>query len=506
MVNRVYEYMGRHQMAAEGTRVLAAVSGGADSMCLLEVLRELKDRMGFRLRVLHVHHGLRESAEGDLAHVESYCDSAGIPFQAVRVDVGSYAAQSGMSVEEAARTLRYEALMKAADEWDEEARAGLAPEAVSNTAEAPSHTAEAPLGYSDPGTCRIAVAHHIEDQAETVLFNLVRGSRLAGLRGMLPVNGRIIRPMLELSRGEIEAFLNERGISWREDETNEDIRYSRNRLRKEVMPLLRQINAGAVEHIARAAQEAAQTESYLRGETERVLEAGCVREPVPGRQVPVIKMKIPVLLKEADLIRRRAVYALIAEAAGGRKDLQDVHVRAVLELAQKQGNGVLDVVGSVSVRKSYDLLYFYKGGVPEDVLSEAARWPKSAGEYSCRAFPFGGDLASVPRNQYTKWFDYDKIGTFPEFRNRREGDRITLDGSGKSKSIARYMIDAKIPAQLRGQIVLPAAESEILWVPMPSAEESADTAGRINAAFKVSPETRWILEIRWEPDTGISHS
>ena len=515
MVNRVYEYMGRHQMAAEGTRVLAAVSGGADSMCLLEVLRELKDRMGFRLRVLHVHHGLRESAEGDLAHVESYCESAGIPFQAVRVEAGSYAAQSGMSVEEAARTLRYEALMKAADEWDEEARAGLAPEAVSGTAEAPwgtleapSGAAEAPSGAADTGdsACRIAVAHHIEDQAETVLFNLVRGSRLAGLRGMLPVNGRIIRPMLELSRGEIEAFLNERGISWREDETNEDIRYSRNRLRKEVMPLLRQINAGAVEHIARAAQEAAQTESYLRGETERVLEAGCVREPVPGRQVPVIKMKIPVLLKEADLIRRRAVYALIAEAAGGRKDLQDVHVRAVLELAQKQGNGVLDVVDSVSVRKSYGLLYFYKGGVPEDVLSEAARWPKSAGEYSCRAFPFGGDLASVPRNQYTKWFDYDKIGTFPEFRNRREGDRITLDGSGKTKSIARYMIDAKIPAQLRGQIVLPAAESEILWVPMPSAEEAADTAGRINAAFKVSPETRRILEIRWEPDTGISHS
>ena len=506
MVNRVYEYMGRHQMAAEGTRVLAAVSGGADSMCLLEVLRELKDRMGFRLRVLHVHHGLRESAEGDLAHVESYCQAAGIPFQAVRVEAGTYAAANGMSVEEAARTLRYEALMRAADEWDEKARAEQTSAAVSSTAEAPSHTAEAPLGYSDPGACRIAVAHHIEDQAETVLFNLVRGSRLAGLRGMLPVNGRIIRPMLELSRGEIEAFLNERGISWREDETNEDIRYSRNRLRKEVMPLLRQINAGAVEHIARAAQEAAQTESYLRGETERVLEAGCVREPVPGRQVPVIKMKIPVLLKEADLIRRRAVYALIAEAAGGRKDLQDVHVRAVLELAQKQGNGVLDVVDSVSVRKSYDLLYFYKGGVPEDVLSEAARWPKSAGEYSCRAFPFGGDLASVPRNQYTKWFDYDKIGTFPEFRNRREGDRITLDGSGKSKSIARYMIDAKIPAQLRGQIVLPAAESEILWVPMPSAEESADTAGRINAAFKVSPETRWILEIRWEPDTGISHS
>ena len=473
MVNRVYEYMIRHQMAAKGTRILAAVSGGADSMCLLEVLRELKDRAGFELRVLHVHHGLRESAEGDLAHVKDCCERAGIPFTAVRVEAGSYAARSGMSVEEAARALRYEALKKAAEEWD----------------------AEAPSGGT--GTCRIAVAHHIEDQAETVLFNLVRGSRMAGLRGMLPVNGRIIRPMLELSRGEIEAFLEDRGISWCEDETNADTRYSRNRIRKEVMPLLRQINAGVVEHIARAAEEAAETEEYLRAETERVLEAGCAREPV-------LRMEIPVLLREADLIRRRVVYALIAEAAGGKKDLQDVHVQAVLELCRKQGNGVLDVARGVRVRKSYDLLYFYRDEMQEAVISREARWPRSEKEYTCRVFPFGGDMALVPRNQCTKWFDYDKIGTLPELRNRREGDRITLDGNGRTKSIARYMIDAKIPAQLRGQIVLPAAGSEILWVP--AADDSAHTAGRINAAFKVGPETRRVLEIRWEPDTGISHS
>ena len=133
MVNRVYEYMIRHQMAAKGNRILAAVSGGADSMCLLEVLRELKDKAGFELRVLHVHHGLRESAEGDLAHVKDCCERAGIPFTAVRVEAGSYAARSGMSVEEAARALRYEALKKAAEEWDAEASAGQAPAAVSGS-------------------------------------------------------------------------------------------------------------------------------------------------------------------------------------------------------------------------------------------------------------------------------------------------------------------------------------------------------------------------------------
>ena len=139
----------------------------------------LRRRAGIELRVLHVHHGLRESAEGDLEHVSKYCRSAGIPFKAVRVDAGSYAAEAGMSVEEAARALRYGALEQAAREWENETARerenGSAPERM-NEDDGPG---PAPL-------CRIAVAHHIEDQAETVLFNLARGSRLTGLRGMRP--------------------------------------------------------------------------------------------------------------------------------------------------------------------------------------------------------------------------------------------------------------------------------------------------------------------------------
>lgn len=209
---------------------------------------------------------------------------------------------------------------------------------------------------------------------------------------------------------------------------------------------------------------------------------------------------------------------MIADAAGGKKDLQDAHVQAVLRLMQKKGNGDLDLVGGVHVRKSYDLLYFYgsdKRGAAQvnreerdeerGAAAQAAgeksvpaaatdagplRWPTDPGEFTFRVFAFEADMDAVPRNLYTKWLDYDKIGTFPEFRNRREGDRITLDESGRSKTIARYMIDAKIPKELRGKIVMPAAGSEILWIPN----------GRISAAYKVSSRTRTILEIRWDPD------
>ena len=506
MINRIHDYMIHNKMIEEGGCILAAVSGGADSMCLLEILRELQAKAGFQLRVLHVHHGLRESAEGDLEYVAGYCAASGIPFEAVRVDAAGYAAEAGMSVEEAARHLRYEALESAAERWDCE-----------NKPKSDSESSQ----QTEDIHCRIAVAHHLEDQAETVLFNLVRGSRLRGLRGMLPVNGRIIRPLLECSRREIEDYLRERGITWREDETNEDIRYARNLLRREVMPLLEKINAGAVQHIAKAAEEAAETEEFLRIETEKAVKA--CRETqednraravhdsqnIENRQSPII-ISIPILLQEPPLIRRRVVYEAIAEAAGRKKDLRDVHVQDVLRLAQKNGNGRLDVFAGVSVEKVYDKLIFLGAseGLRQAVSPAPAasrRWPMDAGEYSCRVFDFDGNLAAVSRKQYTKWFDYDKIGAFPSFRTRREGDRITIDESGRSKSIARYMIDAKIPAKLRERIVLPAAGKEILWVPAGLAAEAirSSDSGRISASYMVSGHTRRILEISWEPAGGL---
>ena len=539
MIERIYNYMTDHNMVGEGSRVLTAVSGGADSMCLLEVLRELRDRAGLQIAVLHVHHGLRESADGDLLYVAKYCEDAGIPFEAVHVDAAGFAASCGLSVEEAARKLRYEALEQAAERWDRELLIMRDEELL--TREDREGFSRQDREHPSPvqEECRIAVAHHIEDQAETVLFNLVRGSRLTGLRGMLPVNGRIIRPLLSCSRGEIEEFLWARGISWREDETNEDVRYSRNLIRKEVMPLLEQINISAREHIARAAEEAAETEEFLREQTERA--AGkCIE-----RGEYFVSVSVPELMREPPLIRRRVIYCVIADVAGRKKDLQDAHVQAVLRLAQKNGNGRLDVFGGVRVEKVYDRLLFSAGGQEaapasrrpidapgqQDAPGENAskegiasagkqsmdasraaaissrRWPTDAGEYSCRVFDFDGDMSSVPRKQYTKWLDYDKIGAFPSFRTRCEGDRITLDETGRSKTIARYMIDAKVPAELRGRIVLPTAGSEILWIPAGAADASdpetgsSSDGGRISAAYKVSSRTGRILEICWAPET-----
>ena len=547
MIDRIYNYMTVNNMIEEGGRILAAVSGGADSMCLLEALRELQPRAGLQIKVFHVHHGLRESADGDLDYVASYCERAGIPFEAVYVDAAGFAERHGLSVEEAARQLRYEALEKAADQWDREQLSKR--EHMPECKDLPDQ--ETPASGQN-GNCRIAVAHHMEDQAETVLFNLVRGSRLTGLRGMLPVSGRIIRPLLTCSRREIEEFLAARGISWREDETNEDVRYSRNLLRRRIIPLLEQINRGAQEHIARASEEAAEAEEFLRAETEKAAEECRIhrecgthgerrireecgtheKSSTYGGSIDVVS--IPKLLRYPPLIRRRVVYSVIADLAGRKKDLRDKHVQAVLQLAQKNGNGQLDVFGGVRVEKVYDRLLFYAentaneavechvtpaGRAPEESHSElpstasaySRRWPMDAGEYRCRVFDFDGDMAAVSRKLYTKWLDYDKIGAFPSFRTRRSGDRITLDESGRSKTIARYMIDAKVPAQLRDRIVLPTLGSEILWIPAGAVEApdhetgSSSDGGRINAAYMVSDQTSRILEICWEQNACRQH-
>ena len=491
-------------------------------MCLLEVLRELQKRLPFEIRAIHVHHGLRESAERDLNYVSDFCSKAEIPLKLVRVDAAKYASRNGLSLEEGARSLRYAALEQAATEWDQEA-------AQSNcSTEWDLEPALSP--QTEP--CRIAVAHHVEDQAETVLFNLVRGSRLTGVRGMLPVNGRIIRPLLGSRRPQIERFLTERGIDWCEDETNEDTTYTRNLLRREVIPLLEKINPKACEHLAGTAEEAAETEEFLSEKTQRALRR-CRKQTSDSPHGPKdtchTVLDIPSLLGEPPLLQRRVVYAVIAEAMGTRKDLQSVHVQDVLKVVRKAGNGEISLPGGVRAAKVYDELHVIAAAAQQasqamdppatapaplgfaarpasqamdppaapappqacpPAQARPRRWPESEEKYRWRVLVFDGDMGAVPRIRCTKWFDYDKIGTFPIFRTRREGDRMTLDAEGRSKSIARMMIDEKVPPQERERIVLPTAGREVLWFP----------GGRISAAYMVEPTTERVLEITWDSE------
>lgn len=471
LLRRTREVMREKDMAGQGTGILAAVSGGADSLCLLDLLAALREQERFELRAVHVHHGIRARADQDAALVEAFCRKRDIPCRILRVDVPAYAGEHHLGLEEAARILRYAALEQEADAWEREA----------------------------PGCrVRIALAHHLEDQAETVLFHIARGSGLAGLAGMQAVSGRKIRPLLAVSRGEIEACLREEGIAWAEDETNADVSYARNRIRLSLLPQMTQyLNAGTVGHLAALASEAQETEVFLQEETERA----CARVLRKDGGIALDQLR-----REPALLQRRIVYAVMAEHAGQKKDLTREHVQRVLALAGRGGSGRIDLPCRLQAAKCYDALYFLKRGeaLPEGPLPV----PEREEDYIVRIFPFSGRMADIPQKKYTKWFDYDKISTAFSFRRRRPGDVITIapaqqDGDGnflppQRKSIKKFMIDVRLPVQLRDRILLPVCGSEVLWVP----------GCRCSAAYLVSEKTKRIMEIRTDggEDGGDDHN
>ena len=213
MLKKVRDYMREHEMTAPGDAVIVALSGGADSVCLLTVLKQLATPE-FLLRAVHVHHGIRGAeADRDKAFAQKLCESLSVPLCVAYCHVPAYAAEHGLSEEEAGRILRYQVLEKEAGKWEQELPAG--------------------------SRVKIALAHHRDDNAETILHHLLRGSGLTGLAGIRPVQGRRIRPLLCVGREEIRAYLEAGHISWCEDSTNQSPDYTRNRIRSQVLPLLK---------------------------------------------------------------------------------------------------------------------------------------------------------------------------------------------------------------------------------------------------------------------------
>ena len=256
---QVKQTIREHHMLEPGSRVIAALSGGADSVCLLGLLKELEGEMELKLRAVHVHHGLRgQEADRDAEFAKAFCDTLSVPCHIIKADVKKFARDSGMSEEEAGRRLRYEILEQEASAWECDAQEG------------------------DSSPVRIATAHHSRDQAETILHNLLRGSGLKGLSGMPWVRGRIIRPLLAAGREEILAWLRGKGFAWVEDSSNASACYTRNRIRHTILPAAeREVNPRAVENLLRLGMLAGLADSYLEKKGKEWAEA-CGRRREDG--------------------------------------------------------------------------------------------------------------------------------------------------------------------------------------------------------------------------------
>lgn len=287
-----------HGMLRPGDSVLVAVSGGADSVCLLHLLLSLKEPLSLReVAALHVHHGLRgEEADRDERLVRALCREWAVPLTVHRVQVAQEAAQAGEGLEEAGRRVRYRLL--------EEQASCL------------------------PAPCRIATAHTLSDSAETLLLHLARGCGLAGLTGIPPVRGRIIRPLIDCTREEIEEYCQVHALSYVQDSTNADIAFARNRIRRRVLPQLREVNPAVEQALARLMRLAKRDESCLEEQASRAMEDA----RLPGPHPPAYAVAALRSLPEAILCR---VLRKAACEAGAIPE--ERHVAAMCALLGKEG-------------------------------------------------------------------------------------------------------------------------------------------------------------------------
>lgn len=474
----VKNYIETHRLAEPGEHILVGVSGGADSLCLLELLWRLSGEKNWKLTAVHVHHGIRgEAADEDERFVQAYCRERGISCISRRCNVPLEAERSGEGEEEAARRLRYQMF----DEIGHELLAD-----------------------------KVALAHHRDDQAETMLFHLIRGSSLKGLCGMLPVNGNRIRPLLFVGKEEICRYLKEAGISWRTDESNFSEAYARNYLRQRVMPLLLSVNAGAISNISRAAGQLSETEAYLEEQTKEAEERmGLYPENGMGASMrEAVYIKKQVYDREAGLIRRRVVYDMLCRLSGSRKDLQERHIQEIDRLFMKQSGRRLKLPYGIQARRDISGVWLEKKQQTREETEEIPLFSEQEREAfdnmsfseplsGSKKLPEWGRIlkwklffmeknAIIPKNNYTKWFDYDKISSAALFRTRRAGDWFVLDSSGGHKKLKQYFIDEKIPKEQRERLLLLADGSHIIWI----------DGGRISEEYKVRESTRAVLELQ----------
>ena len=394
-------------MLPSGGIVLCAVSGGADSMCLLHILCALSKDGGFSVAAAHFNHCLRGAAsDADESFVRDWCQRQNIPFYTARADVAAHARANGQSVEEAARTLRYAFLEKTADEI---------------------------------GALRIATAHNADDNAETVLLNLARGTSIA-LSAIAPVRGRIIRPLLETPRAQVEEYLAQNSIPHVEDETNAQEFAARNRVRLHAMPALRSVNGRAVENIARTVQKARQESDFLNALAAAHLD---------GKDGDA-SVSRAALCGAPEVLRARMVRLLIARLGTGLKDISAAHIEDIVRLAaSSRVSGQLSLPDGVEAVVTRDRLSLQKCAAADGALTlqdgKTVHW--NGYRVECRyIFPFfekKGDAICI---------SCGTIDAAPSLAAWESGARMRLAGARGARSLKRLFAEHGIMPAQRGRI------------------------------------------------------
>jgi tRNA(Ile)-lysidine synthase len=462
---RVLHFIRRHHLVSENTPLMVAVSGGQDSVCLFHVLIELKEELGVGLHVAHLDHQLRGAeSRADARYVARLARRLGTPATIERRDVQSYHAGRSASLEESAREVRYAFLAKVA---------------------------------RSIGADRVVVGHTLDDHVETVLMHLIRGTGTTGLRGLQPLNQwrtgpgslTIIRPLLEVSRQETAEYCHQHRLRPRIDASNFSLSPLRNRIRHQLLPVLKEYNPRIADALVRTARIADDDLSLLdelgaRSWQETVERKGDTfvldRDGFSG---------LPAGLQRS-LLRRA-----IGELLGSLKDIESRHIEEVLTGLTLPTGSRLSLPGGLLFSVDYDR---YLLGFDRSLLCP---FPELAGEFALNvpgrtlfsgwcveaAIISPGEMRKKHDN-FTAYFQWDKVGDRMVVRPRRRGDRFQPLGMGQIKKLGEFMIDARIPRAWRQRIPLVCSSQHILWV----------VGWRIDDRVKVVADTGEVLRLRFE--------
>ncbi|OGW56101.1 MAG: tRNA lysidine(34) synthetase TilS, partial [Nitrospirae bacterium RBG_13_43_8] len=457
LFQKVKKTIEKYFMLSGRERVLIALSGGPDSVCLLYILKNLNEGIRLDLHALYVNHGLRpEEAVREIEFCKNLCAMLNLPFLTKCIDVKFYAKEKKLNIQEAARELRYRVFEEAARELDAQ---------------------------------KIALGHTADDQAETLLMRLLRGTGPAGLSGIPPVRGKFIRPLIEVQRKEIEQYLGEERVDFIVDSSNLKRDYLRNEIRLSLMPRIKEINPNIIDTLSRNASIFREEERYFE-----ILVAKALMKLMSRKTNSRIELFLIPLAAMEKIILRRTLRRAIDETTGLR-GINFIHIEDIIELVRRGKAGDrLYLPHGIRAIKGYSTLILtsdppvkldtYTMEVPgEVVLKEAGSLIRATIQESLELEEKDLTLTLESRLSTAAVFDADRL-IFPlAVRPRKEGDFFYPLGFGKKKKIQDFFVDEKVPRDERDAIPLIVSGENIIWV----------IGYRGDERFKVTDETKRVL-------------
>lgn len=459
LIEAVINNIESYKLFKEGENILIGVSGGHDSVVLLHILKDIAKDKGYKLHIAHINHGVRgEEADGDEEYVRKLAETYGIPFYVKKADMNRYAKERNLSSEEAGREIRYSFFRE--------------------------------ILKTELKTGKIAVAHNKNDQAETLIMRIMRGTGIDGLKGMDFANGDVARPLLDVSRTEIEKYCEEHGLEPRVDRTNLENIYSRNKVRLELIPYIEDnFNPNITETLCRMSEVMRRDSDFLQDTAVKAYESVVLCEKNDAIVLDNEKFK---LLDTA--IKYRVARMAIFKLAGDLEGIEEKHIRILAEFSEVSKTGKnIDLIkgirakityGELSIEKSEKksvIRYNYKVEVGESL--ELKELGSTLNSKVVEIDSFEGES----KETYSACFDYDQISGDIFIRNRLPGDKVKFLGMNGRKKLKDYFIDEKIPQVEREMTPLIEIDGEIAWI----------VGNRVTGKAKITANTKRVLLLEY---------